>query len=230
MATLKIRLAYQGERVQEIDKSWILQPYELDQKYSELNQDRVSALTLLKKNTGQLHYLLFLKSSYEKGETLNCVVCLQPMDLSNISMFPCGHAITSDCFKGLCRVANHERNIKCPVCKRLTRIVDVYEVISEKEKDNSNSIKSTITTITQTESSSSSSSQQQLLQQQQQTPKIVLPQIRGSYGTKIDAIVAKLVEIQNNQFMSKNIEKALVFSMWESVLDILEQALEYIYL
>lgn len=237
MATLKIRLAFEGERVKDKDKSWILQPYELDQKYSELEQDRITYNTQLKKNTGQLHYLLFLKSSYEKGETMNCVVCLQPMDLSNMSMFPCGHAITSDCFKGLCRISNHERNIKCPVCKRLSRIADIYQVIPEKENEN-NSIRSLVATTTtisndnnileeQPPPPSSSSVDQQ---EQQITPKIVLPQIRGSYGTKIDAIVAKLIDIQNSQFLSKNIEKAIVFSMWESVLDILEQALEYIYI
>lgn len=60
---------------------------------------------------------------------MNCVICLLPMDLQNISMFPCGHAISPDCFKNLCKIQHAERIIKCPICKEVSKITDVLFII-----------------------------------------------------------------------------------------------------
>lgn len=70
---------------------------------------------------GRLKYLQHLK---EKNEPQPCVICTNiPKERYFVTV--CGHFICAECFPAL---ANRSRSIKCPVCRTLQEVQNIYAV------------------------------------------------------------------------------------------------------
>ncbi|KAJ3298009.1 Calcium-transporting ATPase 10, plasma membrane-type [Borealophlyctis nickersoniae] len=142
-----------------------------------------------------------------KEKERDCAICKS--DFEKGAVTPCGHIFCAECLK--LWIVRHKR---CPTCKQpchpnnVTTVSFKHYTPTKPQPPPSSSSGSS--------SASSSSSPPTSLLTDLQSIKI-----SGSFGTKLDTIIRHIQYIRSTDPTAK----ALVFSQWEQVLDILGQGL-----
>jgi E3 ubiquitin-protein ligase SHPRH len=220
--TTRMRLRFPGETVSPEDAKWKLLPIEVVPELQRMKLERAVADTELASAKSQLRFLLNVQEKEApgtEGQTSQsalgkhrrdeaepsdngsvCPICCETMTEKVI--LHCAHIYCYSCIKKL--VKKRERGkLKCPYCRQHTDITRICKV-AESSVSGPSGAASPIT-----------------------TPRGAFPsavddtiQLAGSYGTKIEAVlkVCKSILKQNPD------SKMLIFSQWDEVLDIAEQA------
>ncbi|RDX63983.1 E3 ubiquitin-protein ligase SHPRH, partial [Mucuna pruriens] len=223
-------------RANEDDKSLdALGENELSAASSNFSHDKFMSMTLLSQIKGKLRYLKALvqskqklqfespnsssvtrettalsNSTEEKGAPVSktddetCPICQERLGNQKM-VFQCGHVTCCKCLFAMTeqRLQNsklHNHNwVMCPTCRQHTDFGNIaYAVDTQNESSNSSMLR----TIDSSEKCEASIS------------------VKGSYGTKIEAVTRRILWVKANDDRAK----VLVFSSWNDVLDVLEHA------
>ncbi|XP_020226329.1 E3 ubiquitin-protein ligase SHPRH [Cajanus cajan] len=221
-------------RASEDDKSLdALGENELSAASSNFSHDKFMSLTMLSQIKGKLRYLKGLvqskqklqfespngssftrettamsNSTEEKGALVSktddetCPICQEKLG-SQKMVFQCGHLTCCKCLFAMTeqRLQNSKLHnwVMCPTCRQHTDFGNIaYAVDAQNESSNS----SVLHTIGSSEKCEASIS------------------VKGSYGTKIEAVTRRILWVKANDHRAK----VLVFSSWNDVLDVLEHA------
>ncbi|XP_058747815.1 uncharacterized protein LOC131620688 [Vicia villosa] len=221
-------------RANEDDKSLdALGENELYAASSNFSQEKFMSLALLSQIKGKLRYLKGLvqskqklslespdnssctqdtnamsSSTEERVELISktneetCPICQEKLGHQRM-VFQCGHVTCCKCLFAMTeKRLQHSKThnwVMCPTCRQHTDFGNIaYAVDAQKESPNS-SMPHTTDSCEKHEAS--------------------IP-VKGSYGTKIEAVTRRILWIKATNHKSK----VLVFSSWEDVLNVLEHA------
>nr|CAD1829183.1 unnamed protein product [Ananas comosus var. bracteatus] len=226
MSTSRLRLKETEDEPSAIN---VLTREDLIPTSMQLSSDKFSSSSSMACIKGQLRYLKktqnqcinsfsktqdnanFQTSSVSVEETANkiddepCPIC-QERYYEQKMMFQCGHSLCCKCCLQMSeRALGHsgkygQKWIMCPSCRQRTDFENIAYVVEKKNKETS----PTSLNSHQTENVSESS--------------II---VKGSYGTKIEAVARRILWIISTEKEAK----ILVFSSWNDVLGLLEHAL-----
>ncbi|KAF1325119.1 E3 ubiquitin-protein ligase shprh, partial [Globisporangium splendens] len=218
MATMQIRLRLPNEVVvTAAEKLYKLVEFEVPVKFASLESDRVVGEMEMRDKQARLRYLMQLEKQRAKtnddalpgiNEKSNesprdgiarkrqavCAVCLEEMENERV-MLPCAHIFCKNCMKTLSTRNAATATIKCPTCRRICSASKVV-VVFEDGRDVANS-------------------------RNQARPVRPLADThiqlkRGGYGSKIDAILRRVLALaQRNSEV-----KCLLFTQWQDMMDI----------
>ncbi|KAJ7965163.1 E3 ubiquitin-protein ligase SHPRH [Quillaja saponaria] len=201
----------------------------------EYNDDKLMSLALLSRIKGKLRYLEGLVQSKQKpplesmgsfsvnqetttvsnfmeersghickADEETCPVCQER--LSNQKMvFQCGHVTCCKCLFSMTEQRIHTNKsqdnwVMCPTCRQHTDFGNIAYAVDRHNKCSNSTMLNTIEGCEKFEASIT---------------------VKGSYGTKIEAITRRILWIKSADAKAK----VLVFSSWNDVLDVLEHAL-----
>ncbi|KAK7385443.1 hypothetical protein VNO78_31163 [Psophocarpus tetragonolobus] len=221
-------------RANEDDKSLdALGENELAAASSDFSHDKFMSLTMLSQIKGKLRYLKGLVQSKQKlqfdspnsssltRETTSmsnsteengalvsktddetCPVCQEKLGNQKM-VFQCGHVTCCKCLfamteKRLQNIMLHNW-VMCPTCRQHTNFANIAYAVDAQNESYSSSVLHTINGSEKCEASLS---------------------VKGSYGTKIEAVTRRILWVKANDHRAK----VLVFSSWNDVLDVLEHA------
>ncbi|XP_047148397.1 E3 ubiquitin-protein ligase SHPRH isoform X4 [Vigna umbellata] len=221
-------------RTSEDDKSLdALGENELVAASSNFSHEKFMSLTMLSQTKGKLRYLKGLVQSKQKkqfespnGSSISvertamsnyteekavliaktddetCPVCQEKLGNQKM-VFQCGHVTCCKCLFAMTekRLQNSKLHnwVMCPTCRQHTDFGNIaYAVDSQNESSNL----SVLHTINSSEKCEASIS------------------VKGSYGTKIEAVTRRILWVKANDHKAK----VLVFSSWNDVLDVLEHS------
>ncbi|XP_022637826.1 E3 ubiquitin-protein ligase SHPRH isoform X3 [Vigna radiata var. radiata] len=221
-------------RTSEDDKSLdALGENELVAASSNFSHEKFMSLTMLSQTKGKLRYLKGLVQSKQKkqfespnGSSISgertamsnyteekavliaktddetCPVCQEKLGNQKM-VFQCGHVTCCKCLFAMTekRLQNSKLHnwVMCPTCRQHTDFGNIaYAVDSQNEASNL----SVLHAIDSSEKCEASIS------------------VKGSYGTKIEAVTRRILWVKANDHKAK----VLVFSSWNDVLDVLEHS------
>jgi len=142
-----------------------------------------------------------------------CTICIDSLHngQSFIYLETCKHRFHKRCIEDWLK----EKHL-CPICKATTRKSHINEICAESTMVGTGSVNIGFHSHPYSSSSSSSSSSSASFDK-----SIMHPDFRGNFGTKVDRLTSDL------QFLmeSNEDEKAIVFSQWPEMLDIVVQSL-----
>ncbi|CAK8537765.1 unnamed protein product [Lathyrus sativus] len=221
-------------RANEDDKSLdSLGENELYVASSNFSQEKFVSLALLSQIKGKLRYLkglvqskqklplespdnsscsqdtnAMLNSTEEKGELISktyeetCPICQEKLGHQRM-VFQCGHVTCCKCLFAMTeKRLQHSKThnwVMCPTCRQHTDFGNIaYAVDAQKESPNSSMLHTTDSC--------------------EKNEAFIT--VKGSYGTKIEAVTRRILWIKATNHKSK----VLVFSSWKDVLDVLEHA------
>jgi E3 ubiquitin-protein ligase SHPRH len=203
MCDFRVRLRFEGEEVPEEEEHAKIHPYEVPILKNRFQADKTSYEMQYRQHVSQLRYLERLSEKERSAQTLSegsiCPICQEGMK-DEVVMFQCGHEVCPACMmKILERVKSHSKTIKCPNCR------------ARMNAEEATYIKRSAPTV----ASSSSAVEQE------QEPSAV-PEVKGSWGTKIESVVLALSKI----FKEDPDAKVLIFSQWSDILMLIGRALQ----
>ncbi|EFJ18575.1 hypothetical protein SELMODRAFT_444519 [Selaginella moellendorffii] len=182
--------------------------YEIAIRNAELTNEKFVAVENLSRVKRQLRYLKGLRNKKDEGhnslEGEICPVCHDGIE-SGAMVLPCGHLLCGKCLnlivnrqKAPANGADFKR-IACPTCRQQTYVSNIAYANAE---------------------GTSSKIAENLQEEEEDEEKSIT--VAGSYGTKIEAVVRRILSLkEDDPFV-----KILVFSTWQEVLDLLEHALK----
>jgi hypothetical protein len=159
-------------------------------------------------------------------EETDCVVCMESLHECECMVTPCGHSFHKECVEWLMHrgrgryaalSAPSHRPFKCPVCRRLCDMGDMLST-GKLVKGGSGPAGDVSTSSASPATSSApivNRTDGHILQARQEE---LLP-VRGQWGTKVSAVVRDLFPLVASG------EKAILFSQWDQMLDIVSAAL-----
>lgn len=225
MATMQIRLRLPDESVvTAAEKLYKLAEYEVPVKFASLESDRIVGEMEMLEKQARLRYLMQLEKQQRRrrsndsqelpssggrvpdrdGEASTkrspCVICLEEMEDERV-MLPCAHTFCKNCMKTLSSQHSATATIKCPTCRRVcsaSKVVVVFE--DEREATNSKVKARPLRPMADTH----------------------INLRRGGYGSKIDAILRRVLALAQ-----RNAEvKCLLFTQWQDMMDIVASHLK----
>lgn len=223
MCVMRTRLRSPEEVVKRGEELFKIWPAEIPVRLTELSADKAVASAQLARRLGTLRYLNGLMAQKEVGsgrgikESPVCPVCQEPFGTEVRAMLPCGHQLCHRCqvmvvkrHSGSGPGTDHAR-LPCPTCRAVCLVRDVALVTGD---DN--------------ERKEESSGEREVTAGA--WPGEGKVTVQGSYGTKIEAIVRRIVAILHMNKEEKEEEdghetKILVFSTWRGALEIVSHAL-----
>ena len=186
--------------------------------------------------TNELNEINEMNESNENANELNdfensnndntqCVICREEYEIENgmIVLLPCAHIFHKDCIH--LWLKTHK---KCVICKRSVQMKDITTInhFNSNNNNHTNSIiKSPNLKINNDNENIIITNN---INMNSNTKVIEISskfdrKINGQYGTKIDQLIRDLLDfIESNEHQS---EKAIVFSQWIEMIDIVSQAL-----
>ncbi|KAL2317565.1 hypothetical protein Fmac_031441 [Flemingia macrophylla] len=221
-------------RATEDDKSLdALGEDELYAASSNFSHDKFMSLTMLSQIKGKLRYLKGLvqskqklqfespsgssftqdttamsNSTEEKGALVSktndetCPICQEKLG-SQKMVFQCGHLTCCKCLFAMTeqRLQNSKLHnwVMCPTCRQHTDFGNIAYAVDAQNESSNSSVLHPIDSSKKCEASIS---------------------VKGSYGTKIEAVTRRILSVKANDHRAK----VLVFSSWNDVLDVLEHA------
>ncbi|XP_061339196.1 uncharacterized protein LOC133285897 isoform X2 [Gastrolobium bilobum] len=200
---------------------------------SSFSHDKFMSLTLLSQIKGKLRYLKGLvqskqklplespdsssfsqetttmsNSTEEKGALISkaddqtCPVCQEKLGNQKM-VFQCGHVTCCKCLFAMTEKRLQHSKIHnwvmCPTCRQHTDFGNIAYAVDVQNESSNSSMLHTIDSCEKCEASMS---------------------VKGSYGTKIEAITRRILWVKATDHKAK----VLVFSSWNDVLDVLEHA------
>lgn len=130
MALTRIRLRFPGEQVEEHEKNFKLNSYDVEAMRLKLQTDKTVADNNIRKSFGQLMYLNNLsrmRQSKDPGiETESCPVCTEVIGPHMVLLF-CGHSLCVECT--LAMMKRYHNTIKCPTCRTRANVNEISYVI-----------------------------------------------------------------------------------------------------
>ena len=233
-ATLRIRLRLPREKVDEnLEGHYKIQEHQIPTLEQKYKNDKIVHETEMLKRKGQLKYLLNLfknnKKSCEGGGTGpsegggECVICCEPM-IEQVVILSCGHEYCAECVTSLI-IQSKSGTIKCPNCRTRMNADEVAYVSFAQHTTSSDcaTSKQESTEIMEIDNPREERLKEPA-EQDEQAPhdaEQAIVKINGSWGTKIEAIIMRLLDIKKMEPDAK----ALIFSQWVDVLDIIHEAL-----
>ncbi|GAB1606975.1 E3 ubiquitin-protein ligase SHPRH-like, partial [Argonauta hians] len=193
MCITRMRLPYPGEKESSYSLN-VVQQYQLKDREMQLRYEKISADNDLKKRLGQLFYLQNLAKDANPSEDsppTQCLICLEILK-DKWAVLTCGHFYCLPCVSVIMK--HSHRFVKCPTCRHSTHFDDISYVALKKQGLS--------------------------LDDDDDDDFEDIP-IKGSFSTKVTAIVQCLLKIQQKDPLAKS----LIFSTWSSVLEIVGQAL-----
>lgn len=234
MSLLRIRLRY-PEETREHNGG--IDPLPVHLRLSRLSEDEIPVLSTqysqerlvyeseLDRAKSQIRFLCSLRLG--TGQTNECSVCRETMD-DELSVFPCGHRLCMSCTVVLTKRVDDglpfsKRTFFCPECRHRVHVNQINYIgqksaIVGAEIFNVD-LKQMFQNIPELKSKAEVADDgfQNLLRDLDSSTNI-----SGSWGTKIDAIVKRVLLIQDGCLG----DKILVFSEWQEVLDVVFTALQ----
>lgn len=209
MCRMRIKIRSQNQTLSPEEERYMVHEWEIPLKIEEFQNELVIAKEDMQKSLGTLKYLKTLEklnqNSPVKGTGIHsepCPVCHDPI-ADEVAMLPCGHILCLSCnFMIMNRESRPrgEQVMKCPSCRSVTPASETAVVTKQGD-----------TSLNDMEISGSDI----------WTPECDIS-IQGSFGSKIEAILRRVISITRK--MPDN--KIIVFSSWKDALDILAYALE----
>lgn len=247
MATTRLCFKYPGEDTSNvIDELFKLHPEEIPQRNARLTGEKFAACEDLHRAKGQLRYLKGLAIARDSAREIkkdevqntsseidhceasmqggvnnnsdiksaglgssddeNCPVCHESLGMQ-MMVLPCGHMLCCKCMMGIAEqacgsVSEPElERIMCPSCRYRTHLGNIAFIDNGSD---SNSYSQTFNRLGNKKEDAESSMV-----------------VRGSYGTKMEAVTKRLLRIQ----LEDPNAKFLIFSTWNDVLDVVEHTL-----
>ncbi|XP_063954546.1 E3 ubiquitin-protein ligase SHPRH-like isoform X2 [Lytechinus pictus] len=201
MAMLRLRVKLPGEETDPASQPYIIEPLEVEQQRYRFLNDRMVAKNDLKRKLGQLLYLQNLdKAQYNLKDGHNpevCPICVRPLG-GQWTVLQCGHCFCTECMETMLmrvHIAGRQGSVKCAVCRLPTEGTDVSYV-----------------SVT-LQAGSSEAAEERVVEES--------IKVEGDHSTKIEAVVRTLKKIQ----MMEPGAKAIVFSTWSEVLELISKAL-----
>ncbi|CAJ1970559.1 unnamed protein product [Sphenostylis stenocarpa] len=221
-------------RASEDDKSLdALGENELVAASSNFSHDKFMSLTMLSQTKGKLRYLKGLVQSKQrlqcespnsssitrettamsnsteekavlvsKTDDETCPICQEKLGNQKM-VFQCGHLTCCKCLFAMTekRLENSKLHnwVMCPTCRQHTDFGNIAYAVDSQNESSNLSVLHTIDSSDKCEESIS---------------------VKGSYGTKIEAVTRRILWVKANDHRAK----VLVFSSWNDVLDVLEHS------
>lgn len=224
MCVARTRLRAPGEVVKRGEELFKIWPAEIPVRLTELSADKAVASSQLARRLGTLRYLngLMTQKELENGrggkENQACPVCQDPFGKEVRAMLPCGHQLCHRCQvmvvkrhhgSGSGSGTDHTR-LPCPTCRSVCFVKDVALVTGDDERK---------------EKPHGRESRGEVGEETWPGEGDVV--VQGSYGTKIEAIVRRIIAILNTSKDEdeRSATKILVFSTWRGALEIVSHAL-----
>lgn len=208
MSQMRIKLRGNAQTVTPEEERYIVHAFELPSKLVEFQNEYIVAQADMQKSLGTLKYLKTLEhlnqdSSRDEDFKLEpCPVCHELLG-NDMAMLPCGHMLCVACNVRIVEKENKQRNeqiMKCPTCRSITPASETAVVTNQSSREQEN--------------------------QYQNQRGLWYPEhtvaIKGSFGSKIEAIVKRIMTISQK----RPNDKTIVFSSWKDALDILAYALD----
>ncbi|KAA8495896.1 E3 ubiquitin-protein ligase SHPRH [Porphyridium purpureum] len=219
MAKMRVGLRNPNEQVSVAEKRFRILAHEVIPMRKVLDVEYTCSAEELDRKKGQLFYLSSLQNAggsrqgmgehpHGVGENcepavvseMQCAVCWNPISWEELSVFPCGHTFCVDCPAVMFgRLQVQSRYIKCPSCRAHVAAEEVCFTRAGAVRD--------------------AVERRQGFEVQGEE----FVQVRGSFGTKIEAIVRRIIVL----VQSEPGVKILVFSQWNAMLTIIAQALRH---
>ena len=210
MSKMRIKLRGDNQIVSPEEERYIVHSLEIPSKVDEFQNEYIVAQADLQKALGTLKYLKTLERlnnglADREDSRLDkepCPICHEILG-NDIAMLPCGHMLCVACNVRIVEKENKIRNdhiMKCPTCRAITPASETAVVTNQ-------------------------CSQEQVEQHQDKTSMWYgehSMDIRGSFGSKIEAILRRIMIV----CQKRPDDKIIVFSTWKDALDILAYALD----
>ncbi|CAL9111471.1 unnamed protein product [Musa textilis] len=231
MATTRLRLKATEDEPAAIN---VLSKEELVPSSLQLSSEKFVSLSSLQRIKGQLRYLkgmalsnqvthhqcldslskpqemaktssFAIKESICSTDQEPCPICHERL-FNQKMVFECGHVICCNCCLQMTDHAvvhsgkNQRKWITCPTCRQRTDFGNIAYVDEKQNKGSDSRLSNTFNSKAESENSIT---------------------VKGSYGTKIEAVIRRILWITSNDEEAK----IIVFSSWNDVLDVLGHAL-----
>jgi Ring finger domain len=204
-----MRLTYEGEDVTQLTSDQlnaIVEPFDLNARFQIHAGKQVMTHGELRRAKDTLRYLRNLDQASSKEavsregstEADTCVVCLSTLREDQVlAVLNCGHRFHHDPCLAQLKARRTGSHIRCPMrCRQPTPADSVLLAFSNAA--------SSLTAEDGATSGTTGNARS----------------VRGSWGTKVSRLVRDVLDIRDTS------EKGVVFSQWEDMLNIVQQALE----
>jgi len=215
-AIIRIRLRYPGEILEPHEQLFKLNPIEVNPFVDRFEIEKKKSMESFKNTIGQLSYLKSLKDKkIDEKEMKNqvCIICQEVMD-TDVVLLLCGHSFCYECIKFMIDKNPLAETILCPCCRTRLNISEISYIskTNEQQQDDQSTSSTDTTTTAVTEFNL------------KLDPSI---EIKGSFGTKIEAILYTLIKIQRESVeLNGTVDKVIIFSQWSDVLKVISMALK----
>lgn len=207
MSQMRMKLRGDNQVVSPEEERYTVHPLEIPSKLEEFRNEYIVAEADLQKSLGTLKYLKTLERLNQSStsdqdfrlEEEPCPICHESLG-NDVAMLPCGHMLCVACNVRIVEKENKNRTdpiMKCPTCRAITPASETAVVTNQFSQE---------------------------LKHDQDSPwhGEAAIEIKGSFGSKIEAILKRILVVNQK----RPGDKIIVFSSWKDALDILAYALE----
>jgi len=209
MSQMRMKLRGDNQVVSQEEERYTVHPLEIPSKLEEFRNEFIVAEADLQKALGTLKYLKTLErlnhsSTADQDFRLEeepCPICHELLG-NDVAMLPCGHMLCVACNVRIVEKENKnkiDQTMKCPTCRAITPAAETAVVTNQCSREKK--------------------------QEQDRTSLWYgedAIEIKGSFGSKIEAILKRIRTVSEK----RPHDKMIVFSSWKDALDILAYALE----
>jgi E3 ubiquitin-protein ligase SHPRH len=212
--------------VPEAWRSVILFPNELTGLLTQREREAKVHRSELSNTTSQMRFLSRLKGAEDGTDSEECPICkmMHSWKEEEAAILACGHTMHAACAIDLVKKTTSSQGscVSCPHCRSKTQLQDVSYIraANDNGSNGSTSVATASAPASETHASSEDSTSPDYLNAL--LAKESEENIRGAFGTKIEAVVRRIKAILDVNEESK----ALVFSEWNDVLGIISHALK----
>eukprot|EP01035_Chromulina_nebulosa_P016978 gene16978-22475_t len=208
----KLRLEFDFTMSDESLLQDFYQSYHLSVSLADELQSAVQSLNFYKSQEIQARLASKRRASNQISDNASesCIICQDDLTSGKVVVLPCAHLFHGSCISKWLKV--HK---KCVICKRPARL-DSMSTVANYGISQANQISPSKSTDRSTRDS---------LYINDDVTDVITHEVKGSWGTKIDTLIADvLLFIRSEDLMG---EKAIIFSQWVEMVEIVSQALTY---
>lgn len=220
MSRMRIKLRGEGQVLSAEEERYMVHPFEIPERIQEFENELVVSQTDLNKALGTLKYLKCLErlnlpvlkdgaAEVPAVAADPCPVCHDEIE-DDMAMLPCGHILCVACNLKILERENRGRSsraavMKCPTCRSETPASETAVVTTNDNACTGDDL----------DMEGVVDHDPQLWRGEE------LLQVRGGYGTKLEAVVRRVMAIRDKM----PDDRIIIFSTWQDALDIVAHAL-----